>query len=447
VVDNTPPSPNTRREILRYTAAGLATGLAGCAAPKVKHPTLVEARVDVEGIEYEHDDPEYEVVEANGQQVTLGDGDVYENKLIDLTTGNDFLIIVNGADVVIRNIGFKGLFTGRQFLISIEHASGELLVENVYLGDGANKDGESFVHGPGAVFYHKKANCDMTFRNVNVQGFPNNGFYCSNTASGGSVTFDTCFGKNNGVSTFRCASPDDRIVNCVAYNDDTDYSTDYASYGGYTETDGRPVWAWSPGRVTIEDSHFAAGTYDHALSLYHGGEIEFVSGAYSGNLKDERGSATVHEDVGRNPNLSVPSGVPRSAEEAAATGLEEESREEPVEDPWTQQYGADHIYVIENHGDDEFDYFLEVHEGGMGAIDYADAEIYPGRMWSRGDRAAGRIGPGEIHCWGFDGKIIDISLTSRESVVVRNTESQSNLDDYPLTDVEHDWKDFDELRG
>ncbi len=42
-------------------------------------------------------------------------------------------------------------------MISINAPSGDVLIENVYLGDGSTKEGESFVHGPGAVFYHRNA--------------------------------------------------------------------------------------------------------------------------------------------------------------------------------------------------------------------------------------------------------------------------------------------------
>ncbi|NKE37606.1 hypothetical protein GWG54_17705 [Natronococcus sp. JC468] len=261
-------------------------------------------------------DEEYEVIEASGQTIQIGEGETFENTLIDVSSGNGILLNVTGSDATIRNVGFSGLYRGGDFAITINTPSGDVLVENLYLGDGANKSGAGFVHGPGAVFLHKDSNADVTFRNCNVQGWPNNGFYCSNTASGGSVRFESCYGKNNGVATFRCASADDAIVDCVAYNDDTDYSTENGSWGGYTEQHGRPVWAWSPGPVTIENSQFAAGPYAAALLTHQGGTIEFESGAYSGGTQGQVRTA----DVGGDPDLSVPEGVPTSAEEAASGG-------------------------------------------------------------------------------------------------------------------------------
>ncbi len=277
-------------------------------------------------------DDDYDVIEANGQTIQIGEGETFENTLIDVSNGNGILLNVTGAGATIRNVGFSGLYQGGDFAITINVPAGDVLVENLYLGDGANKSGESFVHGPGAVFLHRDSNADVTFRHCNVQGWPNNGFYCSNTANGGSVRFESCYGKNNGVATFRCASADDVIVDCVAYNDDTDYSTENGSWGGYTEQHGRPVWAWSPGPVTIEDSQFAAGPYAAALLTHEGGTIDFRSGSYSGDTQGQVQTGEVSND----PDLSVPDGVPTSAEEAAG-GASQGSRpstddEEDAED-------------------------------------------------------------------------------------------------------------------
>jgi hypothetical protein len=273
------------------------------------------------------DESEYDVIEAEGQTIQIGDGETFENTLIDVSNGNGVLLNVTGADATIRNVGLEGLYRADGFAISINTDAGDVLIENVYLGDGANKDGESFVHGPGAIFMHRNSNADVTFRNCNVQGWPNNGFYCSNTAQGGSVRFKSCYGKNNGVATFRCASAEDAIVDCVAYNDDTDYSTANGSWGGYTEQHGRPVWAWSPGPVTIENSQFAAGPYAAALLTHEGGSIDFRSGAYSGDTQGQVQTG----DVGGDPDLSAPEGVPTSAEEAAAgaSGGSRPSTDEP----------------------------------------------------------------------------------------------------------------------
>nr|WP_164471644.1 hypothetical protein [Halosimplex salinum] len=221
---------------------------------------------------------------------------------------------------MVRNVGFEGLYRGDQFVISIEAGRGDVRFENVYMGDGATGDGASGGHGAGAVFLHHDNEADVTFRNCNVQGFPNNGFHCSNTASGpGSVHFDSCFGKNNGVATFRCAGGDDLIEHCVAYTDTTDYGHDG---GDYVETNGRPVWVWNGGPVTIRDSHFADGPYPNAIVAGANdapGRIRFESGGYRGTIQEASGSTVdVGPDVSNDPDLSVPDGVPTSAEAAAS---------------------------------------------------------------------------------------------------------------------------------
>ncbi|WP_306058983.1 hypothetical protein [Natronococcus wangiae] len=299
------------------------------------------------------DGDDYDVIEAEGQTIQIGQGETFENTLIDVSNGNGVLLNVTGSDATIRNVGFQGLYRGDGFAISINADAGDVLVENVYLGDGANKDGEGFVHGAGAVFMHKSSNADVTFRNCNVQGWPNNGFYCSNTATGGSVRFESCYGKNNGVSTFRCASSEDAIVDSVAYNDDTDYSTENGSWGGYTEQHGRPVWVWSPGPVTIEDSHFAAGPYPHAVVA--DASVDFQSGAVDGNVQ---GSASIASE--QELDLSVPDGVPTSAEEAAAGGGSQGSRRKPDEGETESDDGLPNVIRIDGAASDATRYEFAV---------------------------------------------------------------------------------------
>lgn len=257
----------------------------------------------------------YDVVRALGQEIHVDRGEVFENKLIDVSTGNSVNLHVTGTNSVVRNVGFAGRYRGDQFLLSIDAGPGTVRVEDVYMGDGASKDGGSSVHGPGGVFLHASNEADVTFTRCNVQGFPNNGFHCSNTADGaGSVHFDSCFGKNNGVATFRCAGDDDLLENCVAYTDGTDYGH---VDDDYLETNGRPVWVWNGGTVTIRDSQFADGPYPHAIVVGANnapGRLDFESGAFRGPIQQTAGS-TVDVDAGvpNDPDLSIPAGVPTSA--------------------------------------------------------------------------------------------------------------------------------------
>ncbi len=252
-----------------------------------------------------------EQISASGQTITVGNGESYQNVEVDMSTGQGITIMINGSNSTIANIGFDGIYRGDGFIMSATAPAGEVLVDNIYLGDGATKEGASFVHGPGAIFYHKRASCDITFRNCNVQGYPNNGFYCSNTPDGGTVRWENCYGKNNGVSTYRCGDPGDEIVNCVAYNDDTDYGE---GYGGYVEENGRPVWVWPPGGVTIRESEFAAGPYAGAIFTHQGATANVESGQVKGGTQ---GSVKMASSVGSSPELKVPDGTPTDARMAS----------------------------------------------------------------------------------------------------------------------------------
>ncbi|TYL37533.1 hypothetical protein CV102_16320 [Natronococcus pandeyae] len=363
---------------------------------------------------------EYEVIEANGQTIQIGQGETFENKLIDLSTGNGILLNVTGSDAVIRNVGFEGLYRGDGFMISINTNAGDVLVENVYLGDGSTKEGESFVHGPGAVFMHRNSNADATFRNCNVQGWPNNGFYCSNTAHGGSVRFESCFGKNNGVSTFRCASGNDEIVDCVAYNDNTDYGD---GYGNFSETDGRPVWVWNGGTVTVRDSHFAAGSYPHAFvagANGSAGNATVEGGAIGGNVQNADGSSVnIADSVSSEPDLSVPEGVPTSAEEAAAGGGSQGSGRKPEEGDTESDDTLSNVLLVDGDASDVTRYEFVV-----------DGEIEPSNAEGATIDDGLEIDDGVVHgtvadwldAFRFDGELEQVTVDGPATVLLNDEE-------------------------
>ena len=379
----------------------------------------------------------YDTITARGQVIRIGN-ETWENKLIDVRNGRGITMIVDGA-ATIRNIGVKGLYRGSSFIFSITNTGGTVEFDNVYIGDGANKDGESFVHGPGAIFYHRSANCRVNFKNMNVQGYPNNGFYCSNTAHGGSVHWENCYGKNNGVTTFRCASGNDSVRNCVAYNDNTDYSTSNGRYGGYGETNGRPLWVWAPGNPTVVDNHFAAGPYPAAVITHTGASVTLRGGAVSGGTQGR----VTRSNVGNNPDLSVPDGVPESAEEAASGG-EEDGGGRPGYGEGGYGGGLSnkrHSYSIQNNGDKPVKYWLQA-EGGAGFKPGTKTEDK--RIWvsDHRTRCAGVIDPGDKHIWGLDTLLQNVQIDPREDVEALVNGQQSNLNRYPLSGA-HDpaWMD------
>lgn len=254
----------TRRSYVRSIIAGAAARMSTTAAGVTKIGLTAMGTVAAS---------DHEVIRASGQTIRIGQGESFENTLIDITTDDSIALVVDGGGSAIRNVGFKGLYRGVDFPISISAPDGEVLVENVYLGDGA---AEGSDYGSAAVSYHDEAGSDVTFRYCNVQGWPNNGFDWSTTASSGSVTFEKCYAKNNGIAPFRCVGSDDSIRDCVAYNDEPDYG--------------------------LGDGEFT------------GTSLGFESGASSRRTRGERRT----DDVDDDPDRSITEGVPTSAEEAAA---------------------------------------------------------------------------------------------------------------------------------
>ncbi|WP_440771429.1 hypothetical protein [Natronorubrum sp. DTA28] len=372
---------------------------------------------------------DYDVITARGQTIRLGN-ETWENKLIDVTGGGSITVVVEGA-ATIRNVGVEGLYQGSSFIFSITNTGGTVTFENVYIGDGANKRGESFVHGPGAIFYHRSANCRVEFDRMNVQGYPNNGFYCSNTAHGGSVHWTNCYGKNNGVTTFRTGSGRDTLENCVAYNDNTDYSTSYGRWGNYSESHGRPLWHWGNQTMTATDCNFAAGSYGAAAITHQNGRIVLDGGNISGGTQGRVDTSR----AGSTPDLSIPDGVPTSAE-AAASGSSGGSIE-----PRGDYEDLRHTYEFVAEGEDEpTDYYFEIEDGPIEPSTYNGATVEDDLMWisDDGTRAAGRVVDGR-HAWEFDTNIIDATVEGPAHAVVNDVDS--NLDRYPLSGATGDgWK-------
>lgn len=384
---------------------------------------------------------DYEVIEARGQTIQIGDGETLENVLFDMTTGQGVTIVTrHSTDWTIRNVGFHGYNEGSGFRMGLSDAGGgNSLVENLYLGDGSAKVGD-FVHGPGAIFLGPEHDGHITFRHCNVQGYPNNGFYCSN-ASPGTVRFEHCLAKNNGVANFR--TDHGEIHNCVAYNDNTSYGWD----GGYSEENGRPTWFWASGPVDIYDSNLSGQNWTRNRVLIAGANnspstVRMHSGAIEGNVHEANGSSiTVDSSVGSSPDLSVPEGCPTSAAEAASGGGSSGSGGSGGDDGDESDDDWDRRFVYELVGDGEpTDYYLEVEGAPLERSTFNDATIDEEFTWisDDGTRAAGRVVDGR-HAWEFDELLLDVTVEGGADALV--DERESNLDRYPQPGATgDDWK-------
>ncbi|WP_226479923.1 hypothetical protein [Natrinema amylolyticum] len=283
--------------------------LAGLAVPAAVSSMSVASAAD--------DAESYEVIEARGQTIPVGDGETFANKLIDYTTGEGCTIDAReSTDWTIRNIGFRGRKRAPRTVFGLsDTGNGTSVVENVYLGDGSDEVGDS-AHGPGGIFVGPEHNGTLEFRNVNVQGFPNNGIYASAPAtegkgSKGSIHIDGCYAADCGISHYRVGGDGDTITN----------STAVLTESGY---DGRGVWAWAPGEVNVRDCQFAmdgrhysfvvgANDSPSRLSIT---DTEWDDGFHGGWATRYGGSITFEEGNGNNPKDIVPEDCPASITDA-----------------------------------------------------------------------------------------------------------------------------------
>ncbi|RQG91257.1 hypothetical protein EA462_04505 [Natrarchaeobius halalkaliphilus] len=259
---------------------------------------------------------DYEVIEAENQTITVDSGETWENKLIDMTTGQDIVITAHGSDWTIRNIGFSGENTSGtgSATFGVSDSGGSSTVENVYLGDGSDgRNGSSSGHGQTAFWVDPDHAGHIDFQNVNIQGFADNAIYASapGNTGGGTIHIDRSFAANCYVSHFRLATEGSKVTNsCVLVDDD-----------GYQ---GRGIWAWAPGTVEVENCQLEMNGQNTAIDAGANGQATTVvvretDYDESAGIGEHDGSAVRLEDgVGTDPDAHVPDGVPTSAEEAAA---------------------------------------------------------------------------------------------------------------------------------
>lgn len=260
------------------------------------------------------DSDEFRVIEARGQTRHLRDGEVFENVLIDLTTGGTYqLLSQSGSETVVRNVGFYGYSQSQgasePLLLAGDPDGNTSRIEHVYVADGGSGQRSVFSpQSPDAVRISPAHAGHVEIHGCNVQGFPDTGFH--HVDGEGTCTWERCYAGNHGKAAFRTRA-EDVIRDCIVFNDGT-------TYGGGGETsspNGRLVWSWPPGGVEIHDSHLDAGEYDYALAADPDAEGDSMrSGELEGRVD---GPFEVADEVGSNPEISPPEGIPLTAIAAA----------------------------------------------------------------------------------------------------------------------------------
>ncbi len=310
----TDSAPTTGRNT-GLTRRGYVRSIAAVATATTAVGATGTATVAASGDDPETDDREYEVIEAENQTITIDSGETWENKLIDMTTGQDIIITARGSDWTIRNVGFEGenvSGTGSA-TFGLADSGGESLVENVYLGDGSDdRNGAPTGHGQTAFWVEPDHAGHIDFEYVNIQNFADNAIYASapGNGGGGTIHVDSCFAANCYVSHYRLATEGSKVTNSAVLVDDDGYA-------------GRGIWAWSPGTVEVDDCQLEMNGQNVAIDAGANGQATTVTvtdtdyDEAAGIAEHDGSSVELEDGVGTDPDAAVPEGVPTSPEEAA----------------------------------------------------------------------------------------------------------------------------------
>ncbi|WP_222918372.1 right-handed parallel beta-helix repeat-containing protein [Natrinema sp. SYSU A 869] len=367
---------------------------------------------------------EYEVIEASNEWYNIDDGEVFENKIIDFSNGNWFgLYARESTNWTIRNVGFVGTHSHDKHAIAVADVDGNTsTIENVYMGDGCVRPSSYSSHGQCGIWVAPEHSGHIDIRHCNVQDWPNNGIYGSApgyNGNGGTVHIDRCYAANNYVSSYRLSSDGSKCTDSVAYND------------GNGRYNGRCFWGWNPGQMEVSGCDFSSGSYNDAIHLGRNGETtrisvkdtQFDGISQRGDIRLNRGSG-----LGSNPDLSMPEGVPTSAEEAASGGSSSSPpTDEPTKDDPNDSSLANTIVFDGNGTSDATSYEFIVSEAVEASTD-ENATIDQAASVD-GTRASGTVAD-YLDAFRFDGEIERLSVDGDATVRVNGVEiDPANIDD------------------
>ncbi|SIR19655.1 hypothetical protein SAMN05421858_1783 [Haladaptatus litoreus] len=244
---------------------------------------------------------EYETITVPAgetKSIAVGDGETFENKLIDMSaSGASVLITTSGSGWTIRNVGFKGEHPGGHYLMTpgVSDPEGTALIENVYMGDGQaprTKSGGIWVD---ANLPHQGT---ITFRNVHIAGMIDNGLYGSGPGAqgyGGNLHVESSYFKGNTISNVRLNSKTRpcNVTNTVIDTTGAQPCGVGCSAPGSTNT--RAIWSWY-GETHLRNCDIV-------------GDIATIDGGTVTETNTRTGEAA---------DLTPPKGVPMSAEQAAS---------------------------------------------------------------------------------------------------------------------------------
>ena len=337
----------------------------------------------------------YELEPGEFFERDIRSNETFENVLIDATAeGAAMQINARGSNWTIRNVGLRGQLPNRDesaFRLQVDRGAIGVF-EHIYLGDGA-VDG-----GYAGVFVPTTHAGILQSSEINVQNWPDNGVYASATGRaerggrGGLVEIERSYARNNNVAGFRLGTDRSSVRDSVVLVDERPPANEFG------QVTARGVWVKEGGSILIEDSDILlanpAGSYSVVegdnnsvgLALVVDSEAAARNGAegrFKGNVE------TVN--VGDDPDVSRPPGVPTSAEAAAAAGQEAPSDEQT-------------IIIRDLSGEQENDYSFTV----TGTVERLDD---PQGDEVNGDTASGTVAGG-ADGYSFTGEITALEYES-----------------------------------
>ncbi|WP_266077041.1 hypothetical protein [Haladaptatus caseinilyticus] len=248
---------------------------------------------------------EYETITVSAGEhkaISVGDGQTYENKLIDVTAeGAGVAFTTSGSGWTIRNVGIKGQHSGESFIMmpGVESKDGEGLIENVYMGDGIKAKESGGGVWVNANLPHQGV---INIKRMHLANAVNNGLYASGPGSQGAygiTNVEDSYFRSNNIANIRMNAKGDRtpyVKNTVVEVDDsTPPCGENCSSPGAVNN--RGVWSWY-GTTEVINSDIQGG-----FATTKGGEVE-----------------TKNTRTGEQAKMKPPKAVPMSAEEAAKGG-------------------------------------------------------------------------------------------------------------------------------
>ncbi len=399
----------------------------------------------------------------------VGSGETLENILIDVSAPEaDVSFSASGDDWTIRNIGIRGVFDiggdtgGIKYVFGVE---GNGLIENVYMGDG-HEDGIR----KGALIVPPDHAGHIDVQNMYVSRWTANACYVAGPArliepgktdgEGGSTGFTNCYFSDNNIAHLRIASDGSFVRDSVIHNtsDVPPHPSTAGGDSGVVNSRGFYTGYGDPSQVVMVENCDIRITDDNTnggASVAYSGEhstygdcstIRIVDSEVVGEI---RGEHTETENLGSNPDIRVPAGVPQNAEEAASGSAQTSDSTTTTTTSDSTTTTSDSTTTTETTTQDdtvETDYenIISIYgtDGSVanyefsvtGALEKTDANgaSIDSEDVIDGSSATGTVAGG-IDSYGFEGDLVHISIDGEARVTVNGEEI--NLADYDLDNV------------